>query len=372
MANPEHVAILKQGVKAWNKWRDDNPEIIPDLSGLKCTKEEFDGTPIYGSWPLNRYNSNGPCVIGLAGINLQNSNLEKIVIKNANLRESNLKGAKLKSASLTYSALWNVDLSKASLAGADLSFNDAEGACLKRAFLKRSNLEHSWFSTSNFERAFLSDANLEWTRFDGANLKNAYLSGANLHYASLHIANLNNANLSKANLIKTHFRGADLTDANLLDVTYYMRTSSHYKGIKLSGCYGSERFKRYASHQAFIEELQESGRRNKCLVALWSVLADCGRSPWRWMGWSAVSVLFHANLYWWFFGSDAFHLNDDLSFDPWVALYYSVVTFTTLGFGDITPITFWAMFWVTIEVIFGYVMLGGLISFMFSKLLPRG
>ena len=25
MANPEHLAILKQGVWVWNNWRDENP-----------------------------------------------------------------------------------------------------------------------------------------------------------------------------------------------------------------------------------------------------------------------------------------------------------------------------------------------------------
>jgi hypothetical protein len=33
MANDKHVAILKKGVKAWNKWRDENPDIPPDLNG---------------------------------------------------------------------------------------------------------------------------------------------------------------------------------------------------------------------------------------------------------------------------------------------------------------------------------------------------
>ena len=32
MANPEHLAILKQGVKAWNEWRKENPSVRPDLS----------------------------------------------------------------------------------------------------------------------------------------------------------------------------------------------------------------------------------------------------------------------------------------------------------------------------------------------------
>ena len=32
MANPEHLAILKRGIEVWNKWIEENPDIIPDLS----------------------------------------------------------------------------------------------------------------------------------------------------------------------------------------------------------------------------------------------------------------------------------------------------------------------------------------------------
>jgi uncharacterized protein YjbI with pentapeptide repeats len=32
MANDEHVAILKKGVAAWNKWRDENGHIRPVLN----------------------------------------------------------------------------------------------------------------------------------------------------------------------------------------------------------------------------------------------------------------------------------------------------------------------------------------------------
>lgn len=53
-------------------------------------------------------------------------------------------------------------------------------------------------------------------------------------------------------------------------------------------------------------------------------------------------------------------------------MYYSVVTFTTLGFGDIVPIGhFWARFFVVLEVILGYIMLGGLISIFANKLARR-
>ncbi len=31
MANEEHLKIIKQGVEAWNKWRGENPQILPEL-----------------------------------------------------------------------------------------------------------------------------------------------------------------------------------------------------------------------------------------------------------------------------------------------------------------------------------------------------
>jgi hypothetical protein len=32
MANEEHLAILRQGVEAWNAWREANPLVRPDLT----------------------------------------------------------------------------------------------------------------------------------------------------------------------------------------------------------------------------------------------------------------------------------------------------------------------------------------------------
>ena len=33
MANDEHVALLKNGVEVWNKWRHENLNVRPDLRG---------------------------------------------------------------------------------------------------------------------------------------------------------------------------------------------------------------------------------------------------------------------------------------------------------------------------------------------------
>jgi hypothetical protein len=52
-------------------------------------------------------------------------------------------------------------------------------------------------------------------------------------------------------------------------------------------------------------------------------------------------------------------------------LYYSAVTFTTLGFGDIVPKIPILQIIVMLEVILGYIMLGGLISILANKLARR-
>lgn len=43
MANPEHLKILKQGYHVWNKWREDNIAINPDLAEIDLTHSDLIG-----------------------------------------------------------------------------------------------------------------------------------------------------------------------------------------------------------------------------------------------------------------------------------------------------------------------------------------
>jgi hypothetical protein len=103
---------------------------------------------------------------------------------------------------------------------------------------------------------------------------------------------------------------------------------------------------------------------------IWNIFADCGRSFLRWALWSILfAVLFASGYY--FMGPESFRIDDLPSTSFLTMLYYSIVTFTTLGFGDITPTTPGASILVMAEVILGYVMLGGLISIFANKLARR-
>jgi hypothetical protein len=49
MANQEHLDILKQGVKTWNRWRIKHPEIYPDLSGADLTRADLNDADLIGA-----------------------------------------------------------------------------------------------------------------------------------------------------------------------------------------------------------------------------------------------------------------------------------------------------------------------------------
>ncbi len=52
MANEEHLKILKQGVEAWNGWREKNPQITPDLSKADLYKADLTGANLNGAQDL--------------------------------------------------------------------------------------------------------------------------------------------------------------------------------------------------------------------------------------------------------------------------------------------------------------------------------
>jgi hypothetical protein len=174
MANDEHVAILKKGVKAWNAWRDENPNISPDLSGAD-----------------------------LHGRDLRGSNLSGADLIEANLTNADLTGANLFTADLT-----GANLPKAKLSGGANLFNaDLTGANLPKANLSGANL---------------NEANLTKADLSGANLFKADFSGADLSGADL-----TKADLQGATLVDTDLTGTDLTACRIYGVSAW--------GLKLDG-----------------------------------------------------------------------------------------------------------------------------------------
>ncbi|MBW1947767.1 MAG: pentapeptide repeat-containing protein [Deltaproteobacteria bacterium] len=235
--------------------------------------------------------------------------------------------------------------------------------------LKKVLEEHKKWADSGFEeirggeQADLSRTNLFKRNLQEVDLRFAHLEGAFLYEAHLEGADLGEAHLEGADLMAANFENVEVRQ-----VTYNRKTCC--RGIRVATCYGSPMFKRFAQDQDFIEELQAKGKKGKFLYYLWLIFADCGRTPWRWIAWaSGFALLF--GVFYSLLGAGAFDAKPQGL--PWIlnAFYYSVVTFTTLGFGDITPMTAPAVICVMIKVALGYVMLGGLISIFFTLIARR-
>lgn len=191
--------------------------------------------------------------------------------------------------------------------------------------------------------------------------------GADLRKANLHDAKLQKAKLIDTNLKYADLRGSSLKNTNIKGVKFNRFTRC--LGIDISSAKENPLFVRFAQDQEYLEAFRSSWNRYP-IYLIWLILADCGRSMWVWLSWS-ISMAISFAIMFFSLGPGAFHIKEPLEHSLETMFYYSVVTFTTLGFGDITPKTIEASRWVMVEVIIGYIMLGGLISIFANKLARR-
>ncbi len=216
MANPEHLKILKQGVDVWNRWREDNPDIKPDLFG----------------------------------VGLDRKNLSKINFSKANLRRTLLNETKLIEANLKRAIISDVNLIGSNLKHADLSGANLEKANLREAILTSAKLIEANLSSANLYKASFDEANLSLVNLIKSELVRADLCKANLSKADLFEANLNTTNLREANLYKAYLYGANLYKANMnkvnlleSDMRFSTLTQANLSEAILTGAklYGSSR-----------------------------------------------------------------------------------------------------------------------------------
>src|SRR5437762_531825 len=117
MANQEQLAILKQGVEAWNQWRHEHPETCPDLSEaiiVGAQRPQDDSLWRADLWEANlsSANLNEADLRGanLSQANLSNANLSGADLSRAMLVETDFTGATLTNCNIYGIAAWNVQL----------------------------------------------------------------------------------------------------------------------------------------------------------------------------------------------------------------------------------------------------------------------
>lgn len=150
MANAEHLAILRQGVAAWNQWRAEHPDVRPDLSGASLSGADLP------KWDLAGADLSGA---GLSGADLRAADLSEADLSGANLVEADLTGARLVRAELRGAELFRANLFEADLTGADLT-----GTHLFVANLARADLREADVSKAQFGFTVLGDNDLSGTK----------------------------------------------------------------------------------------------------------------------------------------------------------------------------------------------------------------
>ncbi|WP_051148528.1 pentapeptide repeat-containing protein [Desulfospira joergensenii] len=234
MANQNHLDIIKQGVNVWNKWRDDNKDIKPDLNHSELCNQILSGANFNAS-NLNGSNLDGADLSGvnLKGAFLNETMLRKTILMDANLEKANLNKAILKDVDLRRAKLTGAQLNGANLNDSISHDADFSRASLCKTFLQGANLRDTVFLDANLTLATLSDANLQNANFTNANLSWADLFRTKLNGTIFNHAKLEGANLREANLIGANFKEASLYDVNL---RYAQMADTNFEDANLTGC----------------------------------------------------------------------------------------------------------------------------------------
>jgi hypothetical protein len=325
------LEILSRGVEAWNEWRASNPKVRPSLFEADLIDRDLSG---------------------------------------ANFSETDFSGADLDGASLTSANLKMASLTGADLAGADLSGADLYKADMTGVFGVGANLAGAYLAECCLSNADLRGANLE---------------AANLAHADVSHANLAGADLTEADMSGADIRGTDISQANIAGASVhglrygsFMSMKGHYFALRgLDSCFGNALFTRDAQDQDYLDSLKRSidetpspiWRKAKQLAfRAWSII-DFGRSLGKPAAYALTLAMTFGTLYsldrayeW---GMMDYSRSADTPLSPF---YYSIVTYTTLGFGDITPQNWVGEVVVVAEVIMGYTTLGLLLSILANRI----
>ncbi|MDG1733651.1 MAG: pentapeptide repeat-containing protein [Thalassotalea sp.] len=215
------------------------------------------------------------------------------------------------------------------------------------------------FSQSDFYRADLSNAHLFNINLQNASLMKAELCGANMHNANLHQCNLLGAHWHDTK-IKNFNIGDELVqevqaakaiaDYDLVlaqdlfeqseEIYRDLRKHSEREGIfTLSG--------RFIQKELTMRRYQMPKRSlARCMSKVVDLFCGYGEEPLRVVNFSIILILICSLLYLFTgiqFEGNVYSYSSSQSFGDNLMLflhciYYSVVTFTTLGYGDITPV----------------------------------
>ena len=334
----------------------DEARVQPD------TSRTLHGSSLEAALRAGKHRGGGLDADSLAGLDLSGLNLSEVDLSGLDLSGCNLLKTDLRNADLAGTDITGAELTGADLRGANLERVQAAGAGLGMADLSGAHVFQA-----DLSGAVLTGAKLTNTNLNFANLRGARMRQANMEKADFTSADLREAEMSLCQVRGAVFNNADFRGARLRAVAGFERALWYGVDIRDINFAGAYRLRRHVIDENYLKEVREGGRWQRAMYNIWWLTSDCGRSLLRWCGLITITTAFFAAA----FAISGVHLNHHEA-GVVTYFYYSVVTLTTLGYGDIVPDTSMGQILVILEVCFGYLMLGGLISIFANKLARRG
>jgi hypothetical protein len=313
----------------------------------------------------------------------------------AELSGWNLEGLKLSDnkniANLQRFNFTGTNLQKTKLESANLEKAHFGKANLKNAFLKGSNLRGAYLRGAILENTILFKSCLQSADMIGANLQNAKLWSSNLQGAKLLRANLKNAGFNEktilhdVNLYQCQIDNSTLKFAdNQLDKKVIQEKNNDYKKAKevyrnLKNYFIQEGIYNISGEYYYRERLMETKynwKEKKYLKWIGNMflklVAGYGERPLRVLIWWAGIILGYSFIYYFYNGIYIRMANNIASFNPKFleALYFSIVTFTTLGFGDLAPKPGFFQLFASFEALLGAIFMAMFI-YVFARKMIR-
>ncbi len=249
-----------------------------------------------------------------------------------------------------------------------------EGAMLRGAYLRGANFDNACLAGAILWSADLSEAQLVEADLEHATLWGSRLDGAMLRRTHLEDALLSTASLKGTRLLFTHLQGADcsyaIVDSNTLLLECELDKATNFTGVSLDAARFSPGIKQtleYNIRRTWWGLWYKRGpwwrRAAKfSLVRTFWWFSDYGRASSRLLVSFLLFSMIFAVVYWQV--PQMLRLEDDAGLQgPLHAFYFSVVTMTTLGFGDIhaNPASGVGQVVLMCQVLLGYMLLGALI-----------
>ncbi len=314
--------------------------------------------------------SGPPTDTDLRGIRLLEADLSQLDLSGCDFSGADMSRCNLSGTRLIRARLDDAVLHEACLDDADLT-----ASSMKACILEHCHATNAGFGHADLTGARMFEGHFAGCTFTGATLDAADLRASHLASCSFQQARLHGTDLSRSHLVEADMLEADLTEASLAEadlrraklqnITGYAQATWIGTDLREVDYCGASLLKRHAMDENYLHEFRQKGRANEWIYFFWWLTSDCGRSMGRWAAWIVVLILFFGGVY-----SQA--EVDYGNYETWLSpIYYSVVTLTSLGYGDVLPASTFAQIAAMTQVLIGYLMLGGLLSILSNKMARR-